>query len=309
MKVVFMGTPGFAVPCLEGLLATGYKVEGVFTQPDQPKGRGYALTPPPVKVLAVEAGIPVYQPQSLKDAHVQETIRSLNSDIIVVVAYGKILPPAILRIPPLGCVNVHASLLPQYRGAAPIQWAVLKGEDVTGITTMQMDEGLDTGAMLLQKKLAILPNETAGELHDRLMELGKQTLLDTLSRIQGMGLWGVPQDNHKATYAPMLRKDMSPIDWSMSAQQVHNQVRGLNPWPGATTQIEGTALKIHRTYMTDKQSNAEPGEVIECGARLLVCCGDGGVLSLEELQLAGKKRMAAADFLRGAALTAGIRFG
>ena len=227
MKIVFMGTPDFAVPSLEALLARGHEVAAVFTQPDKPKGRGHKLLPPPVKSLALEHGIPVYQPATLRTEEAAETLRALQPELIVVAAYGKLLPPAVLSIPPRGCINVHGSLLPQYRGAAPIQWAVLNGEKKTGVTIQQMGEGLDTGDMLQKAETEIGENETSGELFDRLKEIGAALLVDTIDRLDT--LVPVPQDEAAATYAPMIRKEMGAVDWTQPAQAVHNLVRVLNP--------------------------------------------------------------------------------
>ncbi|MDE5993716.1 MAG: methionyl-tRNA formyltransferase, partial [Oscillospiraceae bacterium] len=250
MNIIFMGTPDFAVPCLKALIDSGENVTAVFTQPDKPKGRGYKLTPPPVKEVALTHNIPVYQPLSLKKGEDAETamktITELAPDLIIVVAYGKILPKAILDAPKY-CINVHASLLPKYRGAGPIQWSVLNGEKVTGVTTMLMAEGIDTGDMLLSKSTEIGENETASELHDRLSELGAEVLLETVKAVKSDSLTPVPQEDSQSTHAPMLTKDMCPIDFSKSAQEVHNQIRGLSAFPCATTVLDGKRLKVYRS--------------------------------------------------------------
>ena len=275
MKIVFMGTPDFAVPSLRSILDAGHTVAGVFTQPDKPKGRGHAVAPPPVKQLALEKQISVFQPKTLRTAEAGDQIRSLSPDLIIVVAYGKILPPEILQIPPRGCVNVHASLLPKYRGAGPIQWSILNGETVTGITTMYMGEGLDTGDILLQRETPVMENETAGELHDRLSEIGAELLIETLVQMEQGRLTSVPQDDKKATYAPMLTKDLSPLDFSFPATKVHNQIRGLSPWPCAQTQLGGKRLKIYKSKIvhTIDAGHGVYGCIID-EKNFIVACGD-----------------------------------
>ncbi len=295
MKIIFMGTPDFAVPCLEALVREGHDVAAVFTQPDKPKGRGYTLTPPPVKVCALSHGIEVFQPLTLKDAGVQEQIRKTAPQVIVVVAYGRILPPEVLEIPPLGCINVHASLLPAYRGAAPIQQAVLDGCKKTGVTAMQMDAGLDTGDMLMKAELTIGENETADELHDRLSALGADLIVRTLRAAQEGTLSPEKQDDSLSSYASMLTKDMSPIDFSKPAQKIHDQVRGLNSWPGATAILRGKRIKIHRTLIA--HGSGRPGQVLSLDP-LTVACGEGA-LQITELQPEGKKRMDARAFVNG----------
>ncbi len=296
MRVLFMGTPEFAVPCLQSLLDAGHEICGVYTQPDKPKGRGYTMAPPPVKVLAQSYGIPVFQPKTLRSDEAAEEIRELDPEVIVVVAYGKILPKAILDIPACGCVNVHASLLPKYRGAAPIQWAVIRGEKVTGVTTMYMAQGLDTGDILLKSETEIGPDETAGELHDRLSQMGAQLIVRTLAAMKEGTLTRMPQDDSLSCYAPMLSRDLSPIDWTKPAQEIHDQVRGLSPWPVASTLWEGKTLKIHKTKLLPHVGGV-PGEV-KPGKTLVVCCSDGA-LELVTVQYEGGKRMAGSDFLRG----------
>ncbi len=306
LRTVFMGTPDFALPTLRGLLAAGVELCAVYTQPDRPKGRGKKLAAPPVKELAVQHGIPVHQPIKLRDPVVVEELRRLAPDLIVVVAYGQILPKSVLEIPPHGCINVHASLLPRYRGAAPINRAVVAGESVTGVTTMYMDVGLDTGDMLVKRSLSIGAEETAGQLHDRLAEVGREAMEETLRRLCAGTLERIPQDDALSTYAPMLKKEEGLIDWSRSAEAVHNLVRGLDPWPGAYTHLDGQPLKIARTRPQGDASGA-PGTVLSAGAEgVRIACGSG-VLLVGELQLPGKKRMQAAEFLRGTALQAGTR--
>ena len=297
MRIVFMGTPDFAVPCLQALLDAGHAVCGVFTQPDKPKGRGYALAPPPVKELALERGIPVYQPATLRTPETAALVASLLPEVIVVVAYGKLLPKEILQLPQHGCINVHASLLPKYRGAAPIQWAVINGDEVTGVATMQMDEGLDTGDILLVEKTKIGENETSGELFDRLCKLGAQVLVETLRQLEAGTLERRPQGNEGASYAPMLSRELSAIDWSRSAREIQNLVRGLSPWPVASSVYQGKRIKIYQTQVSGKESG-EPGQVLP-GKDFLVCCGQNTALKLMTVQYEGGKRMDGSDFLRG----------
>lgn len=305
MKIVFMGTPEFAVPCLARLLEDGHTVPLVVTQADKPKGRGHRLTPPPVKAFALEHGLPVFQPQSMKAPETLERLREAAPELIVVVAYGKILPPAVLELPPHGCINVHASLLPRYRGAAPIQWAVLNGETEAGVTTMQMDAGLDTGDMLLSASCPVPEDMTAGQLHDRLSLLGAQVLSETLNALKANTLIPKKQNDGESCYAPMLDKSLSPLDWSRPAAQLHNQVRGLNPWPSACCRCQGRLLKVHASRVGES-SDAEPGIVIKLNP-FTVSCGGHTSLELLEVQGEGARRMSGADFLRGHPLAVGSR--
>lgn len=298
MRIVFMGTPDFAVPSLQGLLDAGYEVCAVFTQPDKPKGRGYTLTPPPVKELAVKHGIPVFQPATLRGGEAAEQIRGLRPDGIVVAAYGKILPKAILGIPRFGCINVHASLLPKYRGAAPIQWSVINGDSVTGVTTMYMAEGIDTGDMIQKEQTEIGPEETAGELHDRLAGIGADLIVKTLRAVENGTAKRVPQTEEGTCYAPMLTKELSQVDWNKPAQTIHNLVRGLSPWPVACTVCQGKLLKIHQTRLTGPLSGI-PGQVVAADGRFVICCGDHTAIELVQVQQEGKKKMGGTDFLRG----------
>lgn len=310
MRMVYMGTPDFAVAALERILADGHDVAAVFTQPDKPQGRKMKLTPPAVKVLATERGIPVYQPESFKNESQLELLRQLDPEVIVVAAYGKLLPKYVLDLPKYGCINIHGSLLPKYRGAAPIQWAVINGEHIAGVTTMQMGEGLDTGDMLLKAQVEVGENETAGELFDRLAALGADLISETLRRLPE-GIPPVAQNEAESTYASMLKKDMSVIDWAKSAQDVHNLIRGLDPWPVAMTTIGDKRIKLFQSRMTDAHSDAAPGTVVLADAKqgLQVCCGDGTILTITEVQLVGKKRMGACDFLRGHPLEKGTVLG
>ena len=297
MRIIFMGTPDFAVPCLQKLIDAGHDICGVFTQPDKPKGRGYTLMPPPVKELALQHGLTVYQPTTLRDDEVQQLIADLQPELIVVVAYGKLLSKAVLDIPPRGCVNVHGSLLPKYRGAAPIQWTVLNGDAIAGVTTMFMGEGLDTGDMLLKAETPVGENETSGELFERLCHLGADLIIDTIEALKDETITPIPQNEEEASYASMLSKKDSPIDWNKTAQQVHNQVRGLSPWPVANTVYHGKQLKIHQTLVASKE-HGNPGDIIEKNNKFFVCCGDGAV-ELVTVQYEGGKRMSARDFFRG----------
>lgn len=296
MKIVFMGTPEFAVPSLQSLLDEGHEVLAAYTQPDKPKGRGYKLAPPPVKELALLHHIPVYQPLTLKNGEAAEKIKSLAPDCIVVVAYGKILPKAVLDIPKYGCVNVHASLLPKYRGAGPIQWSVINGEKETGVTTMYMAEGIDTGDMILQEKTSISPDETAGELHDRLSVLGGGLIAETLRQIESGKAPRIPQNDGESCYAPMLDKALSGLDFEKAAKEVHCKIMGLSPWPAATAVLDQKLLKIHRSRL-HPEVKGECGEIVDEN-KFIVACRDGGV-ELLTVQLEGGKKMNSSDFLRG----------
>lgn len=314
MKIIFMGTPDFAAVSLAALLGSrgreaGFEVAAVLTQADKPKGRGHKLAPPPVKEVALEHGIPVYQPDTLrKNDELFQTLASLEADVIVVVAYGKILPERFLKLPRFGAVNIHASLLPKYRGAGPIQWAVIDGEEVTGITSMQMGKGIDTGDMLVKRELAIGADETAGELWDRLAGLGAEVLEETLRKLEAGSLTPQPQREEDATYAPMLTKETGKIDWTKSAGEIHNLVRGTNPWPYAWTLYQGEAVKIRRTVCClEKQSaKAVPGQIlsIDKGKGMLVQTGEG-CLYVTEAQFANSKPMSVDAYVLGHTLEIG----
>lgn len=306
MKTVFMGTPDFAVPSLEKLIEKGYEISAVFTQPDKPKGRGYKLMPPPVKECALKHNIPVYQPVTMRDGEAIGILQELSPDIIIVAAYGKILPAEILNLPKFGCVNVHASLLPAYRGAAPIQWAVLNGEEKSGVTIMQMDIGLDTGDMLAVAETEIGENETAGELFDRLAALGAELLADTLPGIEKGEVTPVKQGDN-FTYASMIKKDMCPVDFNLSSKEVHNKIRGLSPFPGAVTSLFGKRLKLFKSEKGN-EVNGKAGEVV-CLKPFTVACGDGNSIIITELQCEGGKRMEAEAFLRGKSVELGTVLG
>ncbi len=306
-RTIFMGTPEFACPTLQQLIERGENIVAVITQPDRPKGRGQRLMPPPVKELAEKSGIPVYQPLKVRDPAFVDIIRSLEPDVIVVVAFGQILPKALLDIPPHGCINVHASLLPRYRGAAPLNWCIINGETETGVTTMLMDVGLDTGDMLLVQKTTLDENEDIASLHDRMAVMGADLLAETLNRLANGDLVPEPQDSAASCYAPMLRKEDGIIDWHTDARTVHNKVRGLAVWPGACTTINGQVMKIFRTRPGN--GSGEPGTVLQ-GAKdhFEVACQTGS-LFLQELQLAGKKRLDCASFLAGFPVLAGTLLG
>lgn len=304
MRIVFMGTPDFAVPSLQALIDAGHDVCAVYTQPDKPQGRKQILTAPPVKTLALEHDIPVFQPNTLKNEDEQARLRELAPEVIIVVAYGKLLPKAVLDIPPHGCINVHGSLLPRWRGAAPIQWAVIAGDEKAGVTTMQMAEGLDTGDMLLTYETKVGEKETAGELFDRLAQSGAELLTQTLVKLDE--ITPRPQDDAQSCYAHMLDKQMAVIDWSKSAHEIDCLIRGLNPWPIALTTLSGERLKV---FAAEKANgNGEPGTVLEADPKkgLTVACGEGA-LGLTEIQLVGGKRMKATDFLRGHAIEVGTK--
>lgn len=306
MRIVFMGTPDFAVPSLQALIDAGHDVCAVYTQPDKPQGRKQILTAPPVKTLALEHDIPVFQPNTLKNEDEQARLRELAPEVIIVVAYGKLLPKAVLDIPPHGCINVHGSLLPRWRGAAPIQWAVIAGDEMAGVTTMQMAEGLDTGDMLLTYETKVGEKETAGELFDRLAQSGAELLTQTLVKLDE--ITPRPQDDAQSCYAHMLDKQMAVINWSKSAHEIDCLIRGLNPWPIALTTLSGERLKV---FAAEKAAgNGEPGTVLEADPKkgLTVACGEGA-LKLTEIQLVGGKRMKATDFLRGHAIEVGTKLG
>lgn len=310
MRMVFMGTPDFAVSSLERLIADGHDIVGVFTQPDKPQGRKMKLTPPPVKQLALTHNIPVFQPDTFKDESQLALLQELDPEVIVVVAYGKLLPGYVLDLPKYGCINVHGSLLPKYRGAAPVQWMVLNGETTAGVTTMYMDRGLDTGDILLVSETGVGENETAGELFDRLAAMGADLISETINRLPE-GIERKPQDDSQSTYVSVLDKRMSVVDWSKSAQEVHNLIRGLDPWPVAVTTRGEVRLKLFQSRLTGKATSLPAGSVTEADPKkgLFVACGDGQVLQITEIQMVGKKRMSAGDYLRGHGIEPGTVLG
>ena len=308
MRLLFMGTPDFAVPSLEALIAAGHTVCGVFCQPDKPKGRGMKLTPPPVKVRAQAHGIPVFQPVKLRDGTALAQIRALAPELIVVAAYGRILPQEILDAPSLGCINVHSSLLPKYRGAAPINWAILNGDGETGVTIMHMAAALDAGDIIAQTATLIGPDETAPQLTARLADLGGRLLVETVTKIENGTAARIPQEDGKVTLAPMLGRELSPMDFTRTAQALHDQVRGLTPWPAAVTVVSGVRCKVLATAVETGTGSA--GAVLEAGnAGLLCACGEGTALRILELQPDGGKRMRSADYLRGHPVAVGELLG
>ena len=307
MKIIFMGTPDFAAASLEALIDSRHEIQAVVTQPDKPKGRKGELTPSPVKVIAKREGIKVYQPLKVRDEEFVKTLRAYNPDVMVVVAFGQIIPLSILKMPKFGCVNIHGSLLPKYRGAAPIQWAVLDGEKETGITTILMDEGIDTGDILLKKTIKIDTDETSGSLFDKLMALGAKTILETLDELEKGNLTPTKQGESPTAYAKMLTKAMGLIDFTKSAKELDCFVRGMDPWPSAYTLLAGKTLKLWKVRAVDGSGKA--GSVIEIGKEsFTIACGEGAIEVLE-VQLEGKKRMSAGDFLKGSTLNIGQELG
>ena len=307
MKIIFMGTPDFAAASLEALIDSRHEIQAVVTQPDKPKGRKGELTPSPVKVIAKREGIKVYQPLKVRDEEFVKTLRAYNPDVMVVVAFGQIIPLSILEMPKYGCVNIHGSLLPKYRGAAPIQWAVLDGEKETGITTILMDEGIDTGDILLKKTIKIDTDETSGSLFDKLMALGAETILETLDELEKGSLTPTKQGESPTAYAKMLTKAMGLIDFTKPAKELDCFVRGMDPWPSAYTLLAGKTLKLWKVRAVEGGGKA--GSVIEIGKEsFTVACGEGAIEVLE-VQLEGKKRMSAGDFLKGSTLNIGQELG
>lgn len=322
MRIVFMGTPDFSVPALKALVKAGHQVIAVVTQPDKPKGRGKEVQMTPVKIQAMEYGIPVYQPAKVREASFVEVLKGLEADAYVVIAFGQILPKAVLELPKYGCINIHASLLPKYRGAAPIQWCVIDGERETGITTMMMDVGLDTGDMLEKAVIPIEEKETGGSLHDKLSMAGGDLILSTLKKLEEGTLVRTPQTDEGTCYAKMLTKSLGDIDWNQGAVSIERLIRGLNPWPSAYTMWNGKTIKIWAADVIAGREAAEflsesgvpaetgtaPGTVVCSDKRGLVVCTGGGLLSIRELQMEGKKRMDTPAFLRGYPIPAGDMF-
>jgi methionyl-tRNA formyltransferase len=306
MKIVYMGTPAFAVPPLQSLITAGHDIVGVVTRIDKPAGRGKVLTPPAVKLAAEQSGVTVFQPKRVREPASIDAIGVMKPEIIVVAAYGQILPKELLALPKYGCVNIHASLLPAYRGAAPINWAIIDGDARTGITIMLMDEGMDTGAVLAQEGIPIDPRDTAGTLTEKLSELGSWLIVDSLSRIEAGGLPAMPQDPGKATMAPLLRKEDGLIDWGMTADRIHNRVRGLSPWPGAYSFLEGKLIKVLETEVDE--GAGEPGVLYAQGSDGLTAGTGNGMLRIVRLQPEGRKPMSASEFLRGHRGVAGKKF-
>ena len=307
MRIFFCGTPDFAVPTLERLIADRHAIELVVTNRDEPSGRGYELKAPPVKQAALRAGLEIYQPASLKDPATVEFLSRYQLDAIVVVAYGHILPKWMIDLPRLGCINLHASLLPKYRGAAPIQWALIRGEAVTGVTTMRIDVGLDTGDILLKREVQIQDDDTSETLGERLSQVGADLMIETLRRLERGDLLPQPQDHAQATLAPLLKKEDGRIDWNLPALAIWNRIRGLRPWPGAYTTFRGKNLHLWTASrpMAGEAMPLDPGTLIADRGRLRVTCGQGTVIEVTEIQLEGRKRMPARDFLNGVKIATG----
>lgn len=308
MRIVFMGTPEFAVPSLEALLKSDDQVVGIVTQPDRPKGRGQVLTPPPVKLIAQREGIPFLQPAKIRVPEFLTALAGWKPDLIAVTAYGRILHSPILTLPPMGCVNVHGSLLPKYRGAAPVQWAVINGETETGITTMMMDEGMDTGAMLLQESLSIFPEDTSGSLAPRLAELGGRLLVETIARLKVGTITPQPQNHALATLAPPLKKEDGAIDWRTRAISIANRVRGLSPWPGAYAYFGGERWMVWSATAGPAETSVVPGTIIDVTKQAISVATGDGVLALREIQPANSKRLTVMQYLAGHRVSAGQRF-
>ncbi|HBE9724701.1 methionyl-tRNA formyltransferase [Clostridioides difficile] len=309
MKIVFMGTPDIAVPCLQKIIDEKYEILGVVTQPDKPKGRGKKLGMSPVKELAIENNIPVYQPVKARDKEFIDKIKSLNPDVIVVVAFGQILPKGILEIPKLGCINVHVSLLPKYRGAAPINWVIINGEEKTGVTTMYMDEGLDTGDMILKTEVNLDENITAGELHDKMMNMGAETLKETLRLIEEGNAPREVQNHEEFSYAPIMNKSLGNIDFSKSAREIHNLVRGVNPWPSAYTTYNDVIMKVWKTKVLDEKSTKDAGTIIDVSKDGIKVSTIDNVLLIEEIQMPNKKRMLVGEYIKGNTIETGLVLG
>lgn len=308
LNIVYMGTPDFAVPALESIISEGHNVQAVFAQPDKPAGRGYNLRKPPVKICAEKHGIAVYQPEKLRDSDAEAVIKQLNPDIIVVAAYGQILPESILKLPRLGCVNIHASLLPKLRGAAPIQWAIYNGDKVTGITTMKMAKGLDTGDILEQAETEIGENETADSLHDRLSALGAKIIISTLNKLENGSITPRPQ-GEEFTYAPLIKKSMGEIDFSKTAREIYNMIRAFTPWPSAFIMLNGRRIKIVEAAVSDKTTKMPAGSVCFTDGAISAACGDGSVIDFLVIQPEGSGKMPADAFLRGHAVEIGAVLG
>jgi len=309
LKIVFMGTPDFALASLDKLIDGGYEIAAVVTQPDRPKGRGKKLTPPPVKERALGAGLRVLQPERVKDSGFIEALKELSPDIIIVVAYGQILPEEIINLPAMGCINVHASLLPKYRGAAPINWCIINGESRTGVTTMYMDKGMDTGDILLQRETEIGENETAGELHERLAALGADLLLETLEGLQRNEVERKAQDHSAATYAPQLDRETGRVDWNSDAKSIYNLIRGTNPWPGCYTVYKGERMKLWEAKVLEQKSRGTAGKVLEAGHGGMLVQAGSGTLLVTKIQMPSSRVMTVDEYLRGNSLETGYILG
>ena len=298
-KILFFGTPEFALPSLKALIETPNEILGVVTQPDRPKGRGRKLTPPPIKVLAQKHNLPIYQPEAVRDKLFLKEVQQLKPDLLVVVAFGQFLPKALLEIPPLGGINVHPSLLPKYRGAAPINWAIINGETITGISIIKVSLQMDSGDILFQKAISIEPDETAGELHDKLATLGAEALLETIRQMQSGTIISIPQDDRLATYAPKLKREDGYIHWDKPAINIANLIRGLAPFPGAYTYLDGKLLKLFRPKTISASVEAPPGTIVEATHDGLKISTGQGVLLIKEVQLQGKRRLPVKEFIKG----------
>ena len=309
MRIAFMGTPDFSVDCLKALVESKHEVVGVFCQPDKPVGRKQELTPPDVKVEALKHDLKIFQPTSLKNGKGVEILEEIKPDLVVVVAYGKLLPHDFLVYPKYGCINIHASILPKYRGASPIHFAVLNGDEETGVTAMQMDDGLDTGDILHIKKCPIDINDTTERMYEIMAPLGAETLMETIDMLEKGLLNPIKQDDSLSSKVGLLTRDMSAIDWNKSAFEIHNKIRGLYSWPGASTMLGGKTLKIHSAVLSDKKANNKIGEVIDSNGKLIVACGDGNCIELKTVQLEGKKRMDVSAFLNGYSVEKGTVLG
>ncbi|CEN91607.1 methionyl-tRNA formyltransferase [[Clostridium] sordellii] len=309
MKIVFMGTPEFAVPCLQKIIDEGHEVLAVVTQPDKPKGRGKKLAMPPVKELALKYNIDVYQPLKAREESFVEKLKEINPELIVVVAFGQILPKSILDIPKFGCVNVHASLLPKYRGAAPLNWVIINGEEKTGVTTMYMDVGLDTGDMILKSEIPLDDEITAGELHDKMMVQGAEVLKDTIDLISKGEAPREKQNDEETCYSPIMDKSLGNIDWSKSATDIHNLIRGVNPWPSAYTTYDKQTMKIWKTKVLDKLSEKTPGTILSVDKNGIEVSTGDKVLQISEIQMSGKKRMIVSEYIKGNDISTGIVLG
>lgn len=299
MRIAFMGTPDFSVDCLKALVESEHEIVGVFCQPDKPVGRKQILTPPEVKVEALKYNLPIFQPESLRNGKGVEILEKIKPELIVVVAYGKILPHDFLIFPKYGCINVHASILPKYRGASPIHFAVLNGDKITGVTVQQMDDGVDTGDILNTITVEIGENDTTEYMYEVLAPLGAEAMMQTIRMIETDTLNPVKQDESQMSKVGLLSKQNSPIDWKKSAYSIHNQIRGLYSWPGASSKFNGKTLKIHSSVLSDKKGNNKPGEIVYTDGALIVCCGDNKCIELKEVQPEGKKRMDAKSFING----------
>ena len=309
MKIVFMGTPEFAVPCLQKIIDEGHEVLAVVTQPDKPKGRGKKLAMPPVKELALKYDIDVYQPIKAREESFVEKLKEINPELIVVVAFGQILPKSILDIPKFGCVNVHASLLPKYRGAAPLNWVIINGEEKTGVTTMYMDVGLDTGDMILKSEIPLDDEITAGELHDKMMIDGANVLKETIDLIAQGKAPREKQNEDETCYSPIMDKTLGNIDWNKSAKDIHNLVRGVNPWPSAYTTYENQTMKIWKTKVVNKNSDKTPGTILKVDKDGIEVNTGNGVIQISEIQMSGKKRMVVSEYIKGNTISTDIVLG